>query len=120
VTTQNRLDEIRERLEKATPDMPWHYGHQDEHQSTVEIENVQNEWSFTVDYGAKSSFLFAAPTDIAFLLSTIQKLQELNGEYEKSLEYYANRVPITGFNVENGDSARQALAQKSKILGEQE
>jgi len=139
----NRIDEIKERLSKATPG-PWTYI-PDSDSDDWQLHNSEYEYIKQDDSGVPISrengeFIANAPTDIAYLLRVAEAAEVMR----EALEYYADEskwcggftipsgksisavaIPTANANItysyvtgDNGKIGREALAKVKELMGE--
>lgn len=104
-----KLEEIKERLEKATPG-PWHIGQLNESTDSAWIESTELQDICEVVTRNDEPFICSAPTDIAYLLTKVEEAKEMAEFYAEAKTYsLCSDRPTYQIVIDKGQKARTFL-----------
>lgn len=118
-----KLEEIRKRLEAATP-WPWTVRHdQDIHEVISHLDNTNSESIATLYELKETAELIAhAPSDLRLLLRIVERQREAL-EYVQFVHIEKMMKPVAGADVaqwaleHNAQYARECIAEVEKMTG---
>ncbi|GIP55928.1 hypothetical protein [Paenibacillus vini] len=115
----DRIQEIRERLEAASPG-PWtiyeysDYRGYEVHKYPIGYKSAITGWGKVLQTKEDASLIANAPTDISYLLSEVERLQTALEFYADEKTYETNVVdqwgPVTKIDFDSGERARTNLS----------